>query len=194
MCATLLSMEPLLSNIMAVYAAARPEHIDEGKAWYQTQQELVTSFDPEGNVERACAITAVLSANTSWSANLTLVEKVYDQRHGYGVGFKDKVDKVNRILDGESPSSVVSGPKVTAFYSTLVSPHSSYAIPVIDRHAYDIAVGEPLGNAHRPISKEKGYEKIARLYRWAANIAAIGAPELQAITWLVWKEANGILV
>jgi hypothetical protein len=110
------------------------------------------------------------------------------------MGFPDKVMKVTSILSGTPPLDVLGGNKVRAFYSTIIDPHGDVT-PVIDRHAFDIAVGHRYGDKRRkPLARKGVYELFAAAYRRAAILAGVSAPQIQAITWVAWREANGITV
>lgn len=192
---------PLVSNVLAVYNGATAHQIREGLTWYHDAHNFARilaggnsgQFGFDAKVARAAGVIAAISPNTSWSANKTLARKAY-VTGGAGVGFPDKVTKVTRILSGEHPLDVLGGDKVRSFYSTILDPHGDTR-PTIDRHAFDIAVGERRDESDRGALGRKGvYEVFADVYRDAARIAGIGAPQMQAITWVTWKEALGILV
>ena len=192
-----LNHEPEISNVMAVYRAARPEQIAEGMEWYPSQRDFLVSLDPDANVTRAVGIGAAISANTSWSANKTLAKKAYANWSGQGMGFKDKCAKVEAMLNGAAPMDVLKGDKVISFYKTFMNPDGRDNMTVVDRHAYDIAIGAdaPLGSNPRPgIGTPKGYRDFHNVYLWAAQIAGITNLQMQAITWVVWREANGITI
>lgn len=181
-----------VDNILAVYAGASGDTMRSGLAWYPLAHAFAQSLDSD--VDRAAAVIAVISPNTSWSANKTLALKAYANRSGVGVGFPDKVNKVNRLFAGETPSSVVGGPKVTAFYLRILNPHGEGSLPVIDRHAQDIADGIRNSEKTRKPPKGKSYLAYAESYLEAARRVGINSGALQAITWETWREAHGITV
>lgn len=181
-----------VSNILAVYNGASGDVMRAGIAWYPAAHAFAASLD--NDVARAAAVIAVISPNTSWSANKTLALKAYANRAGEGVGFPDKVRKVNRLFNGEDPHAVVGGPKVTAFFKRILDPYATDILPVIDRHAQDIADGFRNSEAKRKPPTGKRYLAYAAAYEEAARIAGIPSAALQAITWETWREAHGITI
>lgn len=185
-------MSDYVTNILAVYNGASADVMRSGIAWYANAHAFAASLDTD--VSRAAAIVAVISPNTSWSANKTLALKAYANRAGEGVGFPDKVRKVNRLFAGESPDTVVSGPKVTAFYRTILDPWNADVMPVIDRHAQDIADGIRNTEKGRKPPTGKRYGAYADAYREVARMVGLPPHMVQAITWESWREAHGITV
>lgn len=181
-----------VDNILAVYSGASGDVMRAGIAWYPAAHAFAQSLDSD--VARAAAVIAVISPNTSWSANKTLALKAYANRAGEGVGFPDKVRKVNRLFAGENPHTVVGGPKVTAFFQRILDPYATDILPVIDRHAQDIADGLRGNESTRKPPTGKRYALYAAAYVEAARRVGIPSAALQAITWETWREAHGITV
>lgn len=185
------SFEPAhVANILAVFNGASDDVMASGIGWYPAAHAFCQSLDD--NVTRACAVVAVTSPNTSWSANKTFARKAYTNRSGLGMGFPDKVDKVNRLFAGENPYDVVKGPKVTPFFLRILDPYSTDIVPVIDRHAQDIADGQRALKRNAP--RGMRYNVYAAAYLEVARIVGLPAHAVQAVTWETWKEAHGILV
>lgn len=181
-------MTPLVTNVIGSYLRATDSMVDDGMTWYPRARDFCLTLDE--NLPKAAAVVAVISANTSWKANMTLARKAY--MGDLSVGFPDKVRKVTRIMDGESPETVVSGQKVESFYACILNPDENMPA-VIDRHAFDIAVDKRHGSENRPLGK-KAYAAFQACYAEAAELAGITIPQLQAITWVEWKDRNGITV
>jgi len=185
-------MTDLVNNILAVYNGASADVMRSGIRWYADAHAFAASLDTD--VRRAAAVVAVISPNTSWSANKTLALKAYATMSGEGMGFPDKVSKVTRLFAGEDPDAVVKGPKVTAFYQTILDPFHADVRPVIDRHAQDIADGIRNTEKTRKPPTGKRYDAYADAYREVARIVGLPAHMVQAITWESWREAHGITV
>ena len=177
---------PDVEHILNHYLAASDDIVEDGMTWYNRAREFALSLDE--NVSRAAAVVAVISANTSWTANKTLAIKAY--QGDMAVGFPDKVRKVTRLFSGESPDTVLGGTKVRTFYATILDPTASHPA-VIDRHAFDIAINKRLGSAKRPLGKAN-YALFADTYANAASLAGITTQQMQAITWVQWRKSNGI--
>lgn len=185
-------MTDYVANILAVYNGASADCMRSGIAWYGEANRFAATLDSD--VARSAAVLAVISPNTSWSANKTLALKAYANMSGEGMGFPDKVSKVNRLFAGETPADVVRGPKVTAFYHTILDPFHADVRPVIDRHAQDIADGIRSTEKTRKPPTGKRYDAYADAYREVARIVGLPAHMVQAITWESWREAHGITV
>lgn len=181
-------MNPDVANIVSSYLRATDSMVDDGMSWYPRARDFCLTLDE--NLPKAAAVVAVISANTSWSANQTLARKAY--MGDLSVGWPDKVRKVTRIMAGEAPEAVVSGQKVESFYACILNPEANLPA-VIDRHAYDIAVGIKHGDK-RPSMGKRAYAAFQSAYADAASLAGITVPQLQAITWVEWKARHGIKV
>jgi hypothetical protein len=185
---------PSVSNVLAVYRGASADNIREGLSWYLDAHNyaclLSSTYDI--SVPTAAGIIAALSPMNGWENNKRKAMQLIRQDNGEGCGLYRNVEKAMRILRGGMPLDVLGGDKVRAFYMTILSPTGDID-PVIDRHAFDIAVGERTDEKRRGILSRKGvYHQFAAVYRDAAISAGIGAAQMQAITWVAWREALGI--
>lgn len=186
---------PTVSNVLAVYNGASANAIREGLSWYldahNVSRTLAAAYGK--TVEQVAGIIAALSPMNGWENNKRKAEQLLMQGNGEGCGLYRNVEKAMRIYNGEMPLDVLGGDKVRAFYATILDPTGDID-PVIDRHAFDIAVGERTDEKRRGILSRKGvYHTFANVYRDAAKIAGIGAAQMQAITWVAWRESLGII-
>ena len=212
-------MKPQTRHITATFRQASAEDRDEARAWYQRARELAEDlaerYEPRdffqdgedvwvpGAVERAAAVIAVLSPRLSWPKNVELARWAYQAHFGgmspsealaHWPGIKANAAKAFRILGGEDPDAVVGGPKVRAFWLTIVDPTDPRTV-VIDRHAFDVAVNQPLTDQVRGVllGRKGAYDSISTLYRRAAAIIsrelgeAWTPAEIQAVTWTYWR-------
>ena len=193
---------PKVSNIIAVYNRASAENIRWGLMWYPTahRQALAMGGGRAWHLERNAGIIAALSPLNGWKNNLRKAREVVSKRGNIvvekgkpnGIGLGKNVEKAVRIYRGEDPLNVLSGDKVTAFYRTILNPWGDID-PVIDRHAFDIAVGERTDDKRRgALSRAGVYAEFAAAYREAAKVAGIGSSQMQAITWEQWRTEHGI--
>lgn len=185
-----MSLIPSVENILAVYNGRRDWHYREGMAWYDERHALACTLDP-ANPSQAAAVIAVLSPNTPWSRNEKLARQGYADGYLGSVTFGNNVAKANRILSGEPAENVVRGPKVTAFWQAIADPTNPSALVPIDRHAFDIAVGQRCDDKSRGMGKKR-YMQFVNCYRDAATYQGVGVSQLQAVTWLVWRDAIGV--
>lgn len=171
--------------------------------------------DFEREVAKAAGVIAALSPRLAWRKNVEYAELAYmtygqmqgekslrnlteDTRQAVFAGVIPTLNanarKAYRILNGESPEDVLGGPKVRAFYFTIVNPADPRGV-VVDRHAIDITFGQVLNDQARGLAlgRKGAYDKVAELYRRAARIisAELGEvwtpAQVQATTWTYWR-------
>ena len=194
---------PSVANILAVYNAATADDLREGLAWYQTAHDWCVTMAGSRRshlIARNAGIVAALSPLNGWGNNKRKAAEVISRRgrisvvkgEPNGIGLGANVKKAIAIYKGADPLDILSGDKVRAFYRTILDPQGDID-PVIDRHAFDIAVGERTDEKRRGILSRKGvYHQFAAAYRDAAKIAGIGAAQMQAVTWIAWRNIHGI--
>lgn len=176
-----------VENIVRVYRAADDSQLARGHAWYADAHTFALALDPT-NVERAAGILAALSPRVDWDRNMLLASRVYVEGFASGC-LTSNARKADAIYAGSTPLDVLGGDKVRAFYGAIVDPMAGHV--VIDRHAFDIALGERTDDAARSLLSRVGaYEFVANLYHEAARVLGVSATALQAITWTVWRESE----
>ena len=186
-----MTLTPELDNVLAVYACALPDAREMGFNWYPYAHDLALSLDSD--IEQSAGVIAVLSPQVNWDRNMQLAVKAYENGHLDGGCLGKNVAKANRILAGERAANVIGGDKVTNFWRTIIDPDNTEFQAVIDRHAFDIAVGQRCKDSDRKLGKKR-YAEFANVYEVAAKWTNIKIQQMQAITWCAWKDANGILV
>lgn len=230
---------PTTTNVLRTFWLATPEEFEEGREWYRRANDLAVELAQktfggsprcvedndqwDEELAKAVGVIAVLSPQESWDRNVEKARRIYDEwnatRTGRPIGdyrmldswpgLKASAVKALRILDGEKPEDVVSGPKVTAFYRAILDPHDPRGI-VIDRHAFDVAVGRVMDDRTRGIvlGRAGAYESFVRAYERAAaklstelthsgwnaygthpvkNVQPWTPAEVQAVTWVAWR-------
>lgn len=215
---------PTTTNVLKTFWQATPEEFEEGREWYRRANALAVELantqwkpgyqhaeadlaDWDRELSKAVAVIAVLSPQESWDRNVEKARRIYAEWDATKAarpigdyrmlaswpGLKTNATKALRILDGEKPEDVVSGPKVTAFYRAILDPNDPRGI-VIDRHAFDVAVGRVMDDRTRGIvlGRAGAYESFVRAYeRATVNLQAlyptITPAEVQAVTWCVWR-------
>jgi len=193
---------PSVANVLAVYNGATADNVRWGLMWYPAAHSAALRMGGgrAHHLIRNAGIIAALSPMNGWNNNLRKAAQVVSLRGRItvekgkpnGIGLGNNVAKAIAIYNGADPLDVLNGDKVRAFYRTIVDPTGDID-PVIDRHAFDIAVGEKTDDKRRGILSHKGvYHEFAAVYREAARIAGIGSAQMQAITWVQWRESLGI--
>lgn len=197
-------MTPTVENVLSIYRRSTAADMAEGMAWYHTAHKWAVDHTHGRThlVMRNAGIVAALSPMNEWKQNKRKAEEVISKRgritvvkgQPNGIGLGDNVVKAIRIYNGEYPLDVLKGFKVRAFYQTILDPYGDFD-PVVDRHAFDIAVGMRTNDKARSALQRKGvYDMFANIYREAARQANIGAAEMQATTWVAWKRIHNIAV
>lgn len=177
---------PSTRKILALYRSATPSQVSRGMNWYDEAHALALELDPQ-NVDRGAGVLAAYSPMTKWEENVSLAHGAYQ-----GVFRGHPMTKqVKRILSGEPVPYVLKGLKTFNFALLIAHPSDPEAV-VIDRHAFNLSVGAIVSDDVRTtVLKRKGkYEEFANAYRRAAKRAKITPSQMQAITWLVWRETK----
>lgn len=136
-------------------------------------------------MRQGAGLLAALSVQKSWPENTKLARRfLAGEPIGHMAG---PTRAALRILAGENPAEVLTGHKTASFFTCIAEPDNPTAV-VIDRHAHDIAAGEPFGSSDRGLSNAARYNSLAEAFRYAAMQTPYSPSELQAITWCVWRE------
>jgi hypothetical protein len=111
------------------------------------------------------------------------------------------------LCGGEEPEKVLGGNKVTSFYHNISDPSSPLHVTV-DRHAHDIAIGNPFigaggkggvpktanASGNKPMSEDLGLSAMGRYKQSGAGLSnarlCVAGPGIQAfacqrllVTW-----------
>lgn len=178
--------QELVDNILAVYDRATPSQYSHGMSWYRTAHELAGMIG-FGDYSKGAGVIAALSANTGWARNKSLALAI---GAGQEVHHLSKVlEKVQKIMAGDPPPTVLGGLKTLNFYFNIHQPDRSGPV-TIDRHAHDVARGEVWGSRNRALTTQTRYVMLANAYRAAAALRGVRPHEMQAVTWVVWTESK----
>lgn len=176
-------------NIAEVWRGATIREVLQGEAWYKNANATLADMGAaHGATPRvACGVAAALSPMLAWHKNLEYAERFLATGTAPCLG--RNVAKAQRIVEGEDPNLVLSGDKVRSFFLCLFLPDVSRAV-VVDRHAFDVAVGRVTDDKQRKQLERVGvYDLIAEAYRNVAESAsATTLPHVvQATTWEAWR-------
>ena len=181
-------MTNFVTNIIAEYLSATPAQIADGAAWYDDAHALALELSP-GDVWRGAGVIAAFSPVCPWSRNVMLARNLFDT--GVATGHTSVMCGIaQRIHDGEFALDVLKGDKTRAFASAIADPAGS-TIATIDRHAHDIAMGRKFTDAERKIGK-RVFRELSDAYVDAASMTPHSVAQIQAITWVSWRERHGI--
>lgn len=178
--------EYYVRNIVSVWSIATDDQFEQGAHWYE-RAHWTARMLADGDVKVGAGLLAALSPQTAWWLNVELACDAYDtgraSRHT-----RDSCSKANRIMAGVDPEDVLPmGRKTGQFYRCILNPDDPVAV-CIDRHAYDIAVGIPLGDWKRGLSAYGRYALLAQCYWEAAQRVGSTPSVVQAVCWVTWRD------
>ena len=165
-----------------------------GLSWYPAARTWIDSlaerWSAYGATSRAIAgAVAALSPQCSWLDQTRFLpgflESVLVDRDWLTLphpGFLRNRERACRMLLGAEPSALLSGPKVTAFFSAIMGDSSR---AVIDRHAATLALGE-----RRRFMKDWLVASIQEAYARAAGELGIEPRDLQSLLWCMHKASG----
>lgn len=186
-----MSHDTFCYNIMSVYRDATDDERTDGMAWYDGAHALAVELSPN-DPWRGAGVLAAYSPLTPWWRNVELATD--SLTNDYGLARTDSlpnsVSAAQRIVSGEHPLDVLKGDKVRAFCAAIAEPANS-TIATIDRHAHDVAIGRVCVDSERKIGK-RVFRAMSDAYVECAEYLNIGVPQIQAITWVVWRNRKGI--
>jgi len=182
-----------IDNIKAVYNEAEPEEKDYWGRWYfnakNDVQELATKYGI--NFPVMAAVVAVLSPGNKWIGNLLAAERVVKKFKDPSLQIKinsypRNISKALGILESGNVG-LVTGPKVSVFFKSLLDPESVAHDLVLDSHAINIwrGIKRNIKATEKP-SKETR-EKMVADYKQAASELGVSVQAVQAVTWYIWK-------
>ena len=179
----------VVKNLMSTFSAANETELNHGCAWYRVAHEACqTIADKHSMSLRAVVgIVAALSPGLEWSRNLAQADAfITNNGEGiYGVYGRKNTVKAQRILAGENPDDVLSGPKVRAFFACILDP-STDAV-VIDSHAWCAGMQRTHGRWNGVRVTDTRYQWMARHYAHAAKRMSVSPAAFQAVVWVTWK-------
>jgi len=200
-----------VNNIISKYKEAPEEMLKGGHEWYSKAHDVAHTIGG-GDTRRGAGIIAALSPLSTWEKNVSQAHELIKTGNVASALLPANVEKARRIHQGEDPTSVLGGHKVTNFFHNINDPSSKEHV-TIDRHAYDIAMGHPFVGAgggkaqrnitvgpsgHTPMSEDLGlsamgrYKHFTHAYQTAAGELGVDLPhKVQATTWVQHRGAIG---
>lgn len=181
-------MNENVENILSVYLHASDAHVQSGMDWYSDANALALELSP-ADAWRGAGVIAAFSPVCPWTRNVKLARMAFET--GIATGHtKVMCSQAQRILDGEHTMDVLKGEKVRAFASAIADPENS-TIATIDRHAHDIAMGRRYSDEERNVGK-RIFRDLSESYSIASELAGISVAQMQAITWVAWRDRHHV--
>lgn len=176
-----------IDNILKTYFKSAEIEKAEGLVWYPKARRYAEDLGARYNVpaRQVSGVIAALSPATNWDQNLKDTESLL--RHGenckvttYGPNKK----KALSIWKGSEPTKNLGRNKTLSFFECI---EGSDVQVYIDRHAAAVALGRRINDKERNQLQGVLYEKIQNAYRIPASVLGLLPSELQAITWVHWR-------
>lgn len=177
------------NNIRAVYNFATDEEKNYWGNWYLNASEDVKKLASIYGVpfEQAAAVVAVLSPGNKWKDNLMAAAKIFSESKTVNA-YPKNIEKANKIKNSTSNYfEHVTGPKVSVFLKSLLSPMEINKEIVLDSHAINIWFGKKVNLKLTPSISEALRRTIIADYERVADEIGIKPMLLQAVTWYIWK-------
>lgn len=167
----------MVRNLLNHWNSAADEVRVAGVNWYPTARIAVANMASRHKVSYRCAagVIAAMSPRLHWVRNLAVADMVLGNARKVPGVFRINLDKARRIRAGHKPLTVLSGPKVRAFYRALIGDDTAAVIDVWTV----CAVGWTANLT------EKAYHLVADALRIAAAKVRTSVAAMQAVAWVV---------
>jgi hypothetical protein len=176
-----------VANIIAVYNQATQAEKEYWGKWYHNAKLDVQNLakDYKQPFELTAAIVATLSPGNRWTTNLVAAERLFQGAERIN-GYPRQVLKAKQILSS-GDTSLVSGPKVTVFFKSLLDPKGIEKDMVLDSHAINIWRGHKIRLKYVKSPSVKERQQMIADYQTAAEQLGVPVQAVQAVTWYIWK-------
>jgi hypothetical protein len=183
-------IDTMAENVLATYRTASDAQRGDGILWYAGAHALAVTLARSAGHEtlRAAGVISALSPRMPWERNQKLAIRTYAEGGISNGALGVSVRKADAIYRGASVLDTLKAPKTKAFAVIIADPTNTYDV-VIDRHAMSIAHGRRVNNDEMAAPKRR-YQTYADAYRKAAAEIGITPSQMQAITWVAWREKN----
>jgi len=195
-------------SIIGTWFLSSTEERQDGLTWYSNAHAISERIAAENgfSVDQIAGAIAALSPNNKWERNCQDAENLaraikagIDTDSVKVCTFGNNKAKAIKILSSAVDSaeivSILRGQKVVAFYLNIAR-NGDTDCPVIDGHAYNIAMGTVGSLRDVPSITPKGFETLQNLYRdAAATVSAVtgetvSAGQIQAVTWVCYRRIH----
>ena len=186
-----------VKNIVAVYNEATPEEKEYWGKWYHHAKENVQDLAKKYNLPFpiTAAVVAVLSPGNKWKNNLLAADRLLGNNANPSEppkvisGYPRQIARAQDILNSGDVGKV-TGPKVTVFFQSLLSPETVEKHLVLDGHAINIWRGEKPNLKQISMPNKAERQKMLEDYQTAAEQLGVPVQAIQAVTWYIWKYTN----
>jgi len=186
--------EPSVRNLTRILRVSTPDEIQKGLDWYADAHNIASGLAVKYDctVSAVSGIIAALSPLQGWGENISMAARFLEHgglRSGYLRRGLVAADSIYRLAD---PLAVLTGPKVRAFYLSILHAGETDAV-CIDRHMWSAAVNTRYSEGTMPRVTERrsrlaqdAVRKAARIWSRETDIQLFPA-QAQAIIWTNWR-------
>jgi hypothetical protein len=179
----------VVKNLVHTFDDADETELKHGYDWYRIANSACQTIADKHSmsVRAVVGIVAALSPGLEWTRNLAQADAfITSNGEGvYGVYGRKNTIKARRILAGQDPDVVLSGPKVRAFFACIIDPTTDAV--VIDSHAWCAGLNRTHGRWSNVRVTDTRYRWMARHYKHAAKRVSVSPAAFQAVVWITWK-------
>lgn len=195
-----------VQNIWSAWLRSTADERLRGRSAYRDYRHLIGDLASihmeerplsENSLSRAVGVFAALSPGASEADTISgMCNLLRGRQRGDELArircrsYPDSKDKAWRILHGESPLTILGGPKTSNFYRNILYPDDPVAVTV-DAHAYSAWLGKRLKVTEPRITLPL-YDQVAADYRVAAAAASILPSQMQATCWFAWRRLHDV--
>lgn len=204
-----------VNNILKVYNLATDAEKAEGVEWYNDAQKICRRLSEKFVIpfKTVCYVMAALSPNNKWHRNIVDCERVCRlfaenkldvMVEAYRAGDKDALKgvactytrntlKAFEILATNDVSHLGNGLKTNNFAQNIYNPTADNV--TVDFHAISVAMNfrHTIDTVKSINFKGKNYERFAEAYRKAGEQVGLKGYEIQAVTWVAWRNLDKAL-
>ncbi len=177
-------------NIKVVFNNATKKQIKEGSTWYKNAYLFCNKLAKHHKiaVDKVIQLCAVFSPQAKWEVNKQILEEfLLNKRSKFLSRFQIK--RATEILNNQYHLLDVSkGQKVNSFYNSIKNKGLGQDV-CLDTHAINLATNKINTVAEKSkIWSSKRYKIFQESYCEVANELGVSPQQLQAITWVAWRE------
>jgi hypothetical protein len=164
-------------RLVALWHAADSAARTAGVQWYRAARAMARKLGRMHGCSAATAagVIAALSPRLTWSYNVIAAEAVLAKAERVPGVFRANLAKARAIAAGARPLTVLSGPKVRAFYRALCGDSSAAVVDVWTARAAGV---DPQG-----LSPQL-YAQVARALKLGADEVGTTTSAFQAVAWV----------
>lgn len=170
-----------MKRASTLYQRASADAIRNGLEWYPATRlwcrEMAERYGV--GIDTTAAILAVLSQRKRWRENKLAAVQALKGTPYAAMGQMRR--KVQRLLNGENPAHVVTGPKIRSFWKAIMGDQDAVVLDVWMLKAY--------GETKKTLTP-KQYERLADRLRRDAKRLGIAPSVYQATVWVEIRGAH----